>query len=245
MPSVALIGPDGAGKTTIARMLERSSLLPFKYLYMGIDIEASNIALPTSRLVEYAKKRIASMHSGSPRERDARLPSREGARRSRGRLWAVARLANRVAEECFRHLVSYWYQMRGYVVLYDRHFVFDFAEELNTELHEAFSKRLHRWWLRRFYPRPDLVIYLDAPARVLFARKGESTVEDLERRRQAFIHLGKQMPHFVQVDGTQPLDKVYTEVVAHILRFCGNRHGCHSRDPRPDGLRPTAQQRNT
>ena len=51
MPAIALIGPDGAGKTLIPRVLELSHLLPFKYLYMDINIGASNFALPTSRLV--------------------------------------------------------------------------------------------------------------------------------------------------------------------------------------------------
>ena len=52
MASIALIGPDGAGKTTVTRFLEASSLLPFKYLYMGINLEASNVALPTFRFIE-------------------------------------------------------------------------------------------------------------------------------------------------------------------------------------------------
>src|SRR3989442_325936 len=56
MSSIAIIGPDGAGKTTITRMLQASSSLPLKYLYMGINIEASNFALLTSRLIEHLKR---------------------------------------------------------------------------------------------------------------------------------------------------------------------------------------------
>ena len=51
MPAIALIGPHGAGKTMIPRVPELSHLPPFKYLYMGINIEASNFALSTSRLI--------------------------------------------------------------------------------------------------------------------------------------------------------------------------------------------------
>ena len=49
MVTVALIGADGAGKTSVARALERSRDLPIKYLYMGINTEASNHMLPTTR----------------------------------------------------------------------------------------------------------------------------------------------------------------------------------------------------
>ena len=52
MYTVALIGGDGAGKTTIADQLRDSFPLPLKYLYMGINIESSNVALPTSRIIE-------------------------------------------------------------------------------------------------------------------------------------------------------------------------------------------------
>ena len=35
--TVALVGSDGAGKTTIARSLEKTSSLPVKYMYMGLS----------------------------------------------------------------------------------------------------------------------------------------------------------------------------------------------------------------
>src|SRR5690606_34602142 len=65
MASVALIGPDGAGKTTLTRMLEQSDVLPFRYLYMGIDIPASSLALPTSRLIERLKQRGPAAGGGT------------------------------------------------------------------------------------------------------------------------------------------------------------------------------------
>jgi hypothetical protein len=64
-----------------------------------------------------------------------------------------------------------------------------------------------------------LVIYLDAPAEVLFARKGEANLQWLEERRQAFLSQGTQTPGFVCVDATQPLDAVYADVHERILGF--------------------------
>jgi thymidylate kinase len=197
-------------------------MLPFKYLYMGVDISASNLALPSSRLAERLKRRQRNASVGGARA----IPSD---RQNRGRLRAIARLANRLAEEWFRQLVSWFYQRRGFVVLYDRHFVFDFAPEIAGDGPETLDKRLHRWALTHLYPRPGLVIFLDAPGAVLFARKGESTAEELERRRQAFLRQGERLPNFVRVDATRPLENVYEEIVRRILEFESGRRETVSR----------------
>lgn len=218
MAAVALIGPDGAGKTTLTRRLAESGVLPFKYLYMGVDIPASNIALPTSRLVERWRPRDEDRRGGPQPQRVSGGGS--VVKRAARAAWSGARLANRLAEEWFRQLVSWQYQLRGWVVLYDRHFVFDYAPEITEGERPSFDRRIHRWALSRLYPQPDLVIFLDAPGELLFARKGESSVEELERRRQAFLQVGRRIENFVRVDATQPLDAVYAEVTGHVVRFC-------------------------
>jgi thymidylate kinase len=223
MPAVALIGPDGAGKTTLTQMLESSGLLPIRHLYMGVEVSSSNVALPTSRLAAWVKRRLGRGRRAAsrPSEPPALEMPRRPARRSRVR--AVARFANRFCEEWYRQFVSWYYQTRGYVVLYDRHFLFDFAPEIAPRPW-SLEQRLHAWCLAHLYPRPDLVIYLDAPGSVLFARKGELTVAELERRRQGFLRQGARFPNFVRVDATRPLLEVYKDVTAHVLRLTSDRH---------------------
>jgi len=229
MFSVALIGPDGAGKTTISRMLEERSPLPLKYIYMGVNIAASNFALPTSRLFEYLRGRQNGDDNPS-RVEGQKSQHPKGWSGAAGKiLWATGRLANHLADEWYRQLWSWGYQCSGYIALYDRHFLFDFSLD-NVDLEEeGFDVRLHRWFLTHLYPRPDLVVYLDAPAEVLFARKGEKDIENLERRRQAFAQLMRRNPNCVVVDGTQPLSKVYEDVAAHIFQV----YKMHSRKSVP------------
>ena len=43
--TVALVGGDGSGKTSVARQLERSPTLRCKYLYMGQSLLSSNAPL--------------------------------------------------------------------------------------------------------------------------------------------------------------------------------------------------------
>jgi thymidylate kinase len=220
MLSIALIGGDGAGKTTIARMLEKKYPEPVKYLYMGINVESSNIALPSSRLVTFLK-RSKDRSGRQDRGRDTSLHNQTAQKsKSRGILWSTARLMNRLAEEWYRQLISLWYRSKGYIVVYDRHFLYDFSfSDLapNSKLPPA--ERIHRWCLNRFYPGPDLTVFLDAPAEVLFARKGEATIAYLDSRRREFHQRGKITPNFVRVDATCPPREVYEEVSAHITKL--------------------------
>jgi len=233
MFSVALIGPDGAGKTTITARLQQVSTIPVKCLYMGINIEASNHALPTSRFVEYFKHRQRA-GSGVRNPGHNSAPGQESAKRGLGGwLWAAGRLINRVLEEWYRQLLSWGYQICGYAVVYDRHFLYDFTLDGIDGEKQSADKRIHRRLLENCYPRPHLTIYLDAPAEVLFARKGEKTLEELERRRQAFLQLGHRTKNFVRIDATRPFDAVYAEVSGLIERGYLNKHANAGHGLRP------------
>lgn len=219
MFSIALVGGDGAGKTTIARMLEKSYPDPIKYLYMGINTESSNIVLPTSRLISFLKngkkqnQKLRSLHH---------QPNKKS--KSKSILWQIARLANRLAEEWYRQMVSYRYQRKGFIVVYDRHFLFDFTSNSLQKSKLPVIERIHRWSLNRFYPRPGLIIFLDAPAEVLYARKGEATIEYLENRRKEILQLGDNVDHFYRIDSTQSLEKVYEQVIGCVAKINNRIH---------------------
>ena len=225
MSTVALIGVDGAGKTTIAKKLLGSFPMPLKYLYMGRNIESSNFALPTSRLIQFLKRYISvklQKNESTSGSLMAPSPVRESrAHDKRGKMAATARLLNRLAEDCYRQVISWSYQLRGYIVLYDRHFFFDAARSnLNGRKEkDRLSNRVHRWFLNVVYPKPDLVIFLDAPPGELFNRKVEVTLDYLEMRRKAFLHEGTTTANFFCIDAAQPVENVYADVHQCILRF--------------------------
>ncbi len=248
--SVALIGPDGAGKTTIARMLPE--LLPMRttYLYMGVAAESSNRLLPTTRVIEAIKARrragrtsgaqrdgsdaasdVASADAGATfpaaRPRRRRNPLKSAARAAGGGL----RLGNRLAEEWYRQALAWGHQARGEVVLFDRHFYIDYhAADIAGEPTSG-RRRFHGWMLQHLYPRPDLVVYLDAPADVLLARKGEGTLESIARRQADYLALAEEVEHFAVVDANRPLEDVTSDVIEAIVAF--------ARRPRKGRARPS------
>jgi hypothetical protein len=132
------------------------------------------------------------------------------------------RLVNLLAEETFRHGLVWYYEMRGHLVLLDRWFLADYHAS-NKTAQRPFSRRLHGYLLERLYPKPNLVIYLDAPAEVLFSRKGESSLEVLEWRRQKYLQLRNKVKNFSVVDASQPTQGVAQEVTALITAFHKNR----------------------
>lgn len=214
MTAVALIGGDGAGKSSIARELARSFPRDVKLLYMGMNPESGRFALPTTRFVHALKRRRVRRRDPAAASAGRSLHSIEHRRDERGRLWAAARLANRICEESVRQCVSWWYQARGAIVVYDRHYLFDFTP--TSDRPQRLSSRLHLWFLEHVYPKPDLVILLDAPPDVLVARKSEVPASYLESRRRAFLKRGATLPNFVVVDSDRPFDRVYDDVAQQI-----------------------------
>ena len=212
MFSVALIGPDGAGKTSLTARLKQCCAVPIQSLYMGINMEASHHALPTSRLIEYLKRSRETKSRAYCRADDSPSEGEISKRVPVRWLWGTGRLINRFLEEWYRQVLSWGYQLRGYAVVYDRHFLYDFTLDGIDGENQPADKRLHRWFLEHCYPRPRLTIYLDAPAEVLFARKGEKTLEELEQRRRAFLKLEQKVKNFFRIDATRPFDVVYAEV---------------------------------
>lgn len=219
--TVALVGADGAGKTTIARRLERESPVPLKYLYMGINADASNVMLPTTRLWRATRRALGrGADQGGPPDPAARAP-RRGFARLRVELKQALRLVHRLAEEWYRQLVAWYHRRRGRVVVFDRHFYADYyAHEIKAGTPaRSIASRVHGWLLDRVYPRPELVIVLDAPTAVLFERKGEGTPDTLERRRQEYLDLRDVVENFRLVDAARELEVVTADVTRTILHF--------------------------
>jgi thymidylate kinase len=226
MFTVALIGPDGSGKTTVARRLQEVLPVRSAYIYMGVNWDASNHLLPTTRIVHAIRRaRGAPPGKGGPPDPPDSQPERRTlvARILRGG-WTALSLANRVAEEWYRQLVAWAYVRRGTLVLFDRHFFSDYhANDVAKRPARTLERRVHGFLLAHVYPKPDLVILLDAPPAVLLARKGEGTLESLERRRQDYFQLADETAHFVVVEADRPLDEVTNDVADEIKRFWASK----------------------
>ena len=214
--TIAVVGADGSGKTSVGEALLASGQLPMKYLYLGPALGSSSHALPTSRLINWLRRRkvrsLISADQGMPP--DELMTEQMRKRLKRGPVLKTLGMLNRVAEEWYRQCIAWVYRLRGYHVLCDRHFLFECCpDSASSRKPDApVTDRLHDWLLRRFYPEPAIVVFLDAPAAVLHARKPEWTPEYLDRQRARILEQGRHTRNFVIVDATQPFPDVLAEV---------------------------------
>ena len=224
MFTITLIGPDGTGKSTIIKMLQSSLPVPTKYIYMGINLEASNFMLPTTWLwykIKHASGRELAMGGPPDPSRIQPIPNKNFLKRIAREIKSGLRMANLMAEEWFRQLIAWYFQACGYIVIFDRHFYFDYHKHHIADISagRTIGDRVHGLMLNHIFPKPDLVICLDAPAEVLFSRKGEGTVELLEQRRKEYLQVQHVVERFVTVDATQSMSEVARQVTNLVMDF--------------------------
>jgi thymidylate kinase len=230
--TVALIGADGAGKTTVGLRLERDFARPIKYIYLGMNADASNVLLPTTRVLNAFRRARGAPSQGGPPDASKRRSRPKGLRRRVLReLKSIVGLTNRLAEEWYRQTLAWYYLRRGMIVVFDRHFYSDYyAHDIAVDAADrSLSRRVHGFMLKHMYPKPNFVILLDAPAEVLWARKQEGTPEALVRRREEYLRLRELVDDMAIVDATQPQDAVVDEVGRLILGHTANGGSGRSR----------------
>jgi thymidylate kinase len=224
--TVALIGPDGSGKTTVSRRLESELGLPVTVIYMGVNMFASGVMLPHMRLILALRR----WRRGNDPEAASDLPIRRPPpatvpRRIVASLRSGARLISWLAEESYRLAVARRHTRRGEVVIFDRHF---FADFFATDISAAdgarpLVRRIHGFILERVFPRPDLVVCLDAPAELLYARKPEGSLERIRLKREECLAVLDAVPESVIVDAGRPEDEVVNEIAVAIRSFYDRR----------------------
>lgn len=177
--SVALLAPDGAGKSTVAETLRRQRHLNVRIIYMGENVDASNVGFKTTawlrRLRKFSRKRSAAMLLAN-----------------------LASFPNRLLQQWYRYAVGAYHILRGRTVVFDR-YVYDSWIAPRPERLMKMARR----FLIDLGPAPNLVLLLDAPGTTLYARKGEHSPAFLEEKRQAYLSLQSKLTNMVVVDASQ------------------------------------------
>lgn len=126
----------------------------------------------------------------------------------------------------FRYGIGLLASVRGRLVLFDR-YTYDAAAPPTGRFQGL--KRMYFAVLLHCAPAPDLVVLLDAPGELLFARKGEMDPATLDAYRKAvFGHVLRLRgragrPQVVTIDATQEPSRVSADVTAAIWEMAADR----------------------
>lgn len=204
-PWVALLGLDGSGKSTVMQEVEKLFSPP---LFAGVKTFYRHPGFLYTHRVESQRD---SSHSGDDQiVRDHFADPPHGAVKSIVKLGIFA----------LDWLIGYWgnivrLRAKGYLIILDRYYWVDLIIAPIRYRYGA-SPRLTRL-APKILPKPDLVIWLDAPIEVLQSRKKEVPLQEATRQRSAYLELIPKLSNSYTVDASKPLEEVVSEVRQIIL----------------------------
>lgn len=197
--SVALLGPDGSGKTTLCRELADGPYqkLPFKSRFHR---RFTFPGLPSL------------MHKGRMRVLGEDEPDGIGPHGKRQHNVFIG--AVRMSYTVLRFWISEfsWTRHRiakNDIILYDRHLI-------DISVDPARLRFKGPDWMSRLFgklaPQPEIVIVLDAPAEIVHPRKKQVPIEETERQRLAYLDLAESMKNAYVIDASRPVETLLVEV---------------------------------
>lgn len=219
---VALLGVDGAGKSTVMAHLVQDLAPAFwsVKLYHGRALESPlRWTKRVRRQRQLRKRELEGAAAGPHAVPVSRDPH---AKPSKGFVLSLVKLGLWWTDYTFLGYLADVYPRlrRSGLVLFDRYY-----QDLLVD------PRRHRYggpmWLAhlagRFFPRPHLVVLLDAPPEVLHSRKQEVPLEETARQRKVYLELVRDLPNGYVADASKPAREVASEVEKVILDYMAAR----------------------
>lgn len=122
---------------------------------------------------------------------------------------------------------------RGRVVLLDR---VPYDADLPGAQDSSIGGRITTFLIHAIAPRPDLLLLLDAPGELMYARKHEHSVAVLEVWRKAYRALAARLPNVWLLDASQSADDVLRAAVTIVWpQINGDEGSPPSRFAEPEG----------
>lgn len=192
--TVAVFGPDGAGKSSVIAALERR--LP--HCSKNVETRHLRPPLPGRWRVDADTGPVVDPHGRPPKS-------------------AVASAA-----QMAMWLAAYWLdrflrrKVNATLLIYDR-YMHDVLVDPKRYRYggPAWFARL----MSGLTPRLDLVFVLDAPASILQQRKQEVPIEETERQRDAYRRLASTFAEAHVLDASESVDEIAERARTVVLRF--------------------------
>jgi thymidylate kinase len=194
---VVFLGPDGVGKSTVIETFQRDieqAFLRSTYLTFAPSIIPSKLAPKKSK-----------PHELPPRSKPASL--------IKAAWWLLCYSIGYIAS--VRTVLA----RAGLVV--NHRYLLDVIVDRKRYRYSGPEKLVR--WIWAVVPKPDFVLLLDAPPKVIAARKSELPIEEIARQREAYRAVVTPLAYGKVIDASQPLPKVIADAEQIALQFLGDR----------------------
>ena len=199
--TIAFISPDGGGKSTIIESITSTC----KGCFHGIE----NIYF-RPRLF----KNLGSYKPINPQGEASSNPDPHAVKPN-GVLKSLVRFFFYNLDFLLGNFLKiYPLKIKRRLIIFDRYY-YDYYVDL-----KRYQFNLPKFLPRLFsfmIPQPDLVFVLDAPADVIYSRKQELSITEIERQRTIFKKTAKQLKNAYLINTNQPINDVINEVTKIII----------------------------
>ena len=197
---LVLLGPDGSGKSTIAEHIMKSEVLRKLFMNKRYFHSRFDFLPPLRKYLPFCTRTKTSSVSTSQQTK------------TYGMLRAMVYPIYYGMSYFLGHPLLWKEKACSGLVIFDRYF-YDFL--IQRELMKC-PKWIIRW-IGKLIPRPNIIIFLQTKPEIVYERKQELTIDEIERQNKACERFIDGFPSAISIDASSSVEKIVDQIKRIII----------------------------
>ena len=201
--SIAFLSPDGGGKSTSIEKIKEQCGGSF---YGDIELHFRPHYFANAGAYKFCNKTVEEKVNPNPHDK-----------KMNGKVKSILRFFFYNMD----FILGTWFKVnvmkiKKKLVIFDRYY-YDYYADMKRYQYSLspMVAKIFAWSI----PKPDIIFVLDAPADILYARKQELTVGEIDRQRKIYRNFAKCNSRAILVDATQTSEEVARQITKKVLQY--------------------------